>query len=112
MQRDERRPWQLLKPLAKGIVYWGLVGIVAFDIVRAAGVCLRVRRDVRQSQATLRCLQSQDRELTQQLAELRDKEGRELAMKKRLYLKKDERWLLFERDGQPVRTAAHEANSG
>jgi hypothetical protein len=112
MQRDERRPWQVIKPLAKGIVYWGLVGIVALDIVRAAGVCFRVRRDLTQTQATLRCLQSQDRELSQQLAELRDKEGRELAMKRRLYLKKDERWLLFERDGQPVRAAAHEADGG
>lgn len=83
------------------MLYWGSVVVLIGNIARASRVCFRVRGELRQTQQTLQSLQTQDRELTHRLTELADEEGRDLEMKKRLYLRKGERWILFEETGKP-----------
>ena len=105
MERDARRPWEAVTRIAKAALYWGSILVFAGNIVRISGTCLRVRGDMKETQTTLECLETQDAELAQKLKELGHEQGRDLEMKKRLYLKKGERWIVFEHEGKPLRPA-------
>ena len=102
MERDGHGCWQLVVRFGNTVGYWAFVVVLVGNVVRATGVYLRVQRQMKETQATLANLQAQDRELAHKLTELQEEPGRDLEMKKRLYLKKDERWLLFEKDGKPL----------
>ena len=102
MERDTGRPWDSLTRFLKTSAYWAFILVLILNIVRISGICWRVRDEMLETQKTLECLQSQDRELIQKLKELEHEQGRDLELKKRLYVKKDERWILFEHEGQPI----------
>jgi len=111
MERDARRPWEPVTRFVKSALYWGFILVFIGNIVRISGICRDVRADMKETQTTLECLETQDAELTQKLKELGHEEGRDLEMKKRLYLKKGERWILFEHQGKPLHAPPTSATS-
>lgn len=101
MEGKQHDWWATTVRIAKVVGYLAMLGALLGNVVRATQMCLDVRNQRQQVGATLNNLRAQDQELDCKLKELRDASGRDLVMKKRLYLKKDERWLLFEKNGHP-----------
>jgi len=102
MAREDRSLGTRLYGVTKWVVFLGVGMLLCCNIWKAGQVCARVHGELRATQAQLDHLEAQRQELVRQVEELKDEDGLDLAMKKRLYLKKDERWIVFEHNGRAL----------